>query len=279
MRTQRIAIRRRTKGPAQHGSAAVELLIAFALLLLFALGVVQIALVYEARALLSLAVQDAARAGSVANARTAPIESALAQAIAALHFPARDVAARAAAIELSARHFREGMQQGWIAWQRVSPVAASFVDWGAPPRNDNNEPVAGADEIGVDNLAHRIRHQRPLAGIAGFVGDEPVGAASGQTLSQATLLKLELRYGVPLSVPLAGRVFGWLMRWHHGCTQRAELRLGAIELGRQPAAPRSGLCAFYQGSDPYGRIVPRWPVQVTATSRMQSALIAGTGWR
>ena len=41
--------------------------------------------------------------------------------------------------------------------------------------------------------------------LSGYIG-------GGQTLADANLLKIEFTYGVPLTVPLAGRLGAWVMR-------------------------------------------------------------------
>ena len=261
---------------AQFGTSMIESLIALPLLLIFALGAAQIALLFEARALLNLAIYDAARAGSMANASAAVIESALARRLAVLSFATANEQQRQDAERLSAQYLAQGQVQGWTQWRQVSPTAASFVDWASAGRDDNGRPRGTGREISVDNLTHRILHELPASGVAGYVGAEPIGAASGQTLAQATMLKLELRYGAPLSVPVVGPLFGWIARQLHGCDATESKRLGTIVFNRQAASaaadPALQLCRFYRGTDPWGRSVPRWPIQVSASVRLQSVL-------
>src|SRR5690606_7887695 len=88
----------------------------------------------------------------------------------------------------------------------------------------------------------------------------------------AYLLKFELRYGVPMTVPLAGRIAVWIMRIADGCVAPSGVKLGTVDLGMpEPlAAPRAWACPFYLAPDASGNPVPRWPVRVAATIRMQS---------
>jgi TadE-like protein len=254
------------------GLAMTEALLALPLLLLFALGVIQLALLFEARAMLSLALHDGARAGSIANASTLAIESALARTLVPLVSATTTVQERDRAVQRSAQLLALGQQEGWIHWRQISPTAAGFADWATDARDDNGYARGTGRELTVDNLSHRIRHQLPHSGTSGFQGAEPVGAASAQTLAQATLLKLELRYGVPLVVPAIGPLFAWIMRQYDGCAAAHSKRLGTLVLTAQAALPRVDWCPFYQGSDLTGRLIPRWPMQLAATIRLQSAV-------
>ena len=61
------------------------------------------------------------------------------------------------------------------------------------------------------------------------------------------------------------------MRGIDGCAASDERRLGALSLGLVPASasPRAWTCAFYDARDASGRAVPRWPVRVSSTARLQ----------
>jgi hypothetical protein len=131
--------------------------------------------------------------------------------------------------------------------------------------------MSGTTEIPNDNLQWADL-RRPASGVVAMRGDEPIGVRSEQTLNDANLLKLELRYGVPMNVPLVGRLAVWMMRIVDGCTAPSGLALGAIQLGTPEASatPRAWACAMYLAPDAAGNAVPRWPVLAGATMRMQS---------
>jgi hypothetical protein len=155
-----------------------------------------------------------------------------------------------------------------VRWRQLSPTQRSFDDWAVPSLDALGLPVPDSREIPTDNLVARTLRS-----------DARVGASSGQTLADANLLKIELTYGVPLTVPLAGRLGAWLMRGIDGCAASDERRLGALSLGLMPASasPRAWTCAFYDARDAGGRAVPRWPVRVSSTARLQQpARHAGT---
>src|SRR5690606_21636791 len=166
---------------------------------------------------------------------------------------------------------REGIAAGWIRWLQRSPTVESFADWGEPARDAGGYPMPGTVEIPNDNLQW-AGLRVPVGGVADMRGDEPIGAGSGQTLNDANLLKLELRYGVPMIVPLVGRVAVWVMRIADACVAPSGLTLGTVDLGvPEPlAASRAWACPVYLAPDASGNAVPRWPVRVAVTIRMQS---------
>jgi TadE-like protein len=259
-----------TRPNVERGSAMFETLIAAPIVLLLGLSVLQWALVFHARTAVSYALQEAARAGSVANAETPAIESGLARGLVPYLIGAPDAAGYAASLVKSVAHVAAGRAGGWIVLNRIAPTRQSFEDWAEPGRDDDGNILAGEREIPNDNLTFRIATKQPATGVAGFRGDEPIGIASGQTLSDANLLKIELIYGVPMSVPLVGRIAIWMMKIIDGCQKPGARHLGLIDLGTPVPTPRTWTCPFYDALDEVGRQSPRWPVKLSATVRMQS---------
>lgn len=253
------------------GIAMVEALIGIPVVLLLALVVVQIALLMHARDALHVALLEAARAGSVAHAGNAAIQAGLARGLAPLFPTGAGTPDPQGAWARAAAELQSGLQNGWIRLQKLSPTRESFADWGRPARDEQGEPLDGT-EIPIDHLATESSRTAPASGQIGLIGDLPVGRASGQTLVDATLLKLQLDYGVPLEVPLAGPMIAWALSAADGCVPASSRRLGAIDLGR-PALDRQArgwACAFYRagGAGPGAR--PRIPVRTTALVRMQT---------
>ncbi len=254
-----------------RGTAFVETLVAVPIVLLLGLGALQWALLLHARTAVEYALLEAARAGSVAQARPDAIEAGLARGLMPFWFGVDASRPWAAAMAASNAQLRQGLAAGWISWRQWAPTVESFSDWGEPARDAAGHPVTSLVEIPNDSLQWASLRQ-PAGGVTGMRGDEPIGARSLQTLNDANLLKLELRYGVPMSVPLVGRIAVWVMRIVDGCAAPSRRRLGAIDLGT-PApigAPRSWACAIYLAPDAAGNPVPRWPVRASATIRMQS---------
>lgn len=270
------------------GIAAVETLLAAPIVLLLGLSVLQWGLLFHGRGAVAHAAQEAARAGSVDHASAGAIERGLARGLAPWLYGASGPEEHAANLGRTRAHLSQGKAAGWASWRRLTPTAESFTDWAETARDENGEPIEGLLEIPNDNLTLRTGMRQPASGVAGYRGAEPIGSVSKQTLSDANLLKVEVVYGVPLTVPLIGRVGAWVMRAIDGCagaggagsgsagsagaTPGASLRLGTVDLGvpAPSAAPRRWTCAHYNALGEDGRPRPRWPVRVSATVRMQS---------
>ncbi len=256
-----------------RGATAIETLVALPVLLLVALGAVQFALLYHARHALNHALVEAARAGTMAHADPRAVREGLARGLVPWLYGAADLAEYALNLARAGSAVAEGEARGWIVLEQVSPTSAAFDDWAEPARDVNGEVIAGLREIPNDGLAHRASRDRPASGVGGVRDPgEPIGVASGQTLADANLLRLRLDYGVPLSVPVIGRVLAWALRTWHGCSPATVRTLGLVNLGRAGIADRGSSLACRMlstgGAGPSGR--PRWPLRVTATLRMQS---------
>lgn len=254
-------------GP-HRGAAGVETLLAAPVVLLLGLLAIQWSLVFQARSGLSHALLEAARAGSVDHAQPEAIDAGLVRGLMPFVFGA-DAGNFEGQIARTSAHVAFARGAGWLAWRQIAPTAASFDDWSVPARDDRGRPIDG-QEIPNDNLAYR--RAVPRSGTAAMRAGLPIGSSSGQTLADANLLKLELTYGVKLSVPLAGSVTTWLMRIIAGCTPASAKRVGHLDLGtpaRDTATP-SDVCTFLAARDEDGTTRPRWPVTVHATVRMQS---------
>lgn len=254
-----------------RGVAMLETLLAAPIVLLIGLSVLQWALVFHGHGAVLRAATEAARAGSVDHASPDAIERGLVRGLAPWYAGATGPEDYAEGLERTRAHLAFGKAAGWVQWRQLAPTAASFDDWAEPARDAQGRVVAGLREIPNDNLTMRSSSTAPASGTAGYRGSEPIGRASGQTLADANLLKLELSYGVPVTVPVVGRVAAWVMRAIDGCGAAASKRLGALSLGvPPPQARRLWACAYYDAVDESGARRPRWPVRVSATIRMQS---------
>lgn len=253
----------------QHGIAAIEALVAVPVLLFVGLGALQWGLVHQARLALNLALHEAGRAGSVAHADDGAIRDGLARGLLPWLHGASDAGELVRNLALARRHVAEAEARGWLRLERQSPSAASFEDWAEPARDAFGEPIDGVREIPNDDLVHRATRTRPAGGVAGDRAGEPIGAASGQTLSDANLLRLRMTYGVPLSVPVAGRLIAWALRAWHGCAVGAPRTIGALRLDAPPLgpAPDPEACTML-GADGDGPA--RLPVSASTTVRMQT---------
>lgn len=259
------------------GMASIELLLALPVLLLFGLLTLQLLLVYQVHRAWSYALFEAGRFASVHRGTVAAANEGLARGWAPmLAHPAAEppevLLARAR------RYVEQGLGSGWIQLNRRAPTAAAFADWSENELDDNGRPRGGGRVIPNDNLGHRRLQQAPASGAAGYLNGEPIGAISGTTLVDATVLKFELRVGVPLIVPLAGRILSASLSLIDGCPQAAPIRLGLVFTGRSESTPAAVVpaqpwrCGFYAGPDEHGAPQARLPLRLAGFTRMQSPI-------
>jgi len=264
----------------ERGATAVESLLALPILLFIGLGVVQVALLFQARHALGFALLEAARAGSVAHAAPLAVREGLARGLLPWLHGAADLDEYAANRARSLEHVLQAEAMGRLRLVQVSPTAESFEDWAEPALDAEGETIGGTFEIPNDNLVHRARATMPSTGASGSRAGEPIGRASGQTLSDANLLRLNLDYAVPLSVPVVGRLTAWTLRAWQGCERPTARTWGALRLDAPipSGAPDPWACAMLGAGRLGAAEVPRLPVTVSATVRMQTpAREAGTG--
>lgn len=156
----------------------LETLIGLTVILLLGLSVVQWAFVYEARSVISHATYMAARAGAVNEARVPPMKTAFARALTPLLAP-----------EPTVRGFegrflnKSSVEATFHSRLRIlNPTREAFADYGMN------------DERGRLVLPYSHLSSEP----------ETAGRASGLSIHDATLLRVEITYGYPLNVPFAG---------------------------------------------------------------------------
>jgi hypothetical protein len=237
----------RNSRQTQSGIGSIEFLIALPLLLALGLGAWQWVLVLQARQLLEHAAFEAVRAGAVGHASESSIDHGLARGLIAFWMdgagadPERRVAQ-------SLERLRKARHESWMDWRQLSPTRQSFIDWAEPAIDQAGRPIAGVLEIPVDNLDARVEQMRPASGVSAWLGAEPMGQSSAQTLRDASVLRLELQVALPLRVPVAGRLIAAVSGWPGSC--------------KPP-------CLFARQADADDG-VPRMLLRVHAEARMQS---------
>lgn len=178
---------------AQRGATLVEFVVVGPLVLFILLVLMQYALLFHARSQLNYATFEAARAGTVANARPAAIRAAFERAMTGYHGGGTTTA------ELAAALARAGAEAPFTRIEVLSPTRESFDDYHSPAlaaRLGNPGRV-----IPNTHLAHLVCPiDRPGC------RSDPAANVSGQTLQDANLLKLRITYGIPVGkqIPLAG---------------------------------------------------------------------------
>jgi len=254
-----------------RGVSAIETMLALPMLMMVGGGALQFGLVLHAKHALNHALVEAARAGSVAHADPVATREGLALGLMPWLFGAADLRESAVNRVRAISHVAQAEARGELRLEQLSPTDASFADWAEPARDVTGERIPGVREIPNDDLVHRLRRPPPGGASTADRRGEPIGAASGQTLADANLLRLRLDYGVPLSVPVIGRVVAWSMRAWHGCTPVVALRFGPLDLGtpRGPGGPPWACAMLGSGTGSTGGPA-RLPVTLSATVRMQS---------
>ena len=177
----------------EHGATLVEFIIAAPLVLFILLVLMQYALLFHAKSQLNYATFEAARAGTVANARPAAIRAAFNRAMTGYHGGGTTSA------ELAAAHAKALVEAPFARIEILSPTRESFDDYHSPALAARME--AAGRVIPNTHLAHlKCPIDRPGC------QHDPAINASGQTLQDANLLKLRISYGIPVikQIPLAG---------------------------------------------------------------------------
>ena len=177
----------------EHGATLVEFVIAAPLVLFILLVLMQYALLFHAKSQLNYATFEAARAGTVANARPSAIRAAFDRAMTGYHGGGTTSA------ELAAARTKALAEAPFARIEILSPTRESFNDFHSPALATRMEATGRV--IPNTHLAHlNCPIDRPAC------NRDPARNASGQTLQDANLLKLRISYGIPVikQIPLAG---------------------------------------------------------------------------
>jgi hypothetical protein len=195
-------------------------------LLLLGLGSIELAHWLVTRQAVSLALLQAARAGTTDHGRPATLENAFKHALLPL-FPGGSQ--RSAAQAQAAAFAQRTTDTGGAPWQIeiLSPTAVAFDDFADPAIAPQGQPVIAA----INNNYQLEQHRRLVA--AGWQGG--LGPRSGQTIFEANTLVLRLRYlhepvlpGIKNLVRLLGDEDGTF-------GQRAMARGGYLPMAREIA--------------------------------------------
>lgn len=211
------------RSPAR-GASLVEFVVVVPTLLFIVLNLMQYGLLYHAKSQVNYAAFEAARAGSVANADAAAIRSAFSRAMTGYYGGGTTAAQLANA-------YARALADTTVAQARIeilSPSKESFDDYASPQLAERLKRHARV--IPNTNLAYLdCPLDRP--GCA----KDPKTNASGQSLSDANLLKLRITWGIPpdRQLPLAGPFMNWALDILNPADGDA-FRQGLVKAGRLP---------------------------------------------
>jgi len=257
------------------GFSVVEAILALPVLLFAALLVLQVGLLWQAKLSVGYAANLAARQASLEHGHRSAIRDGLVQGLLPLVGRSQGLSDLPKALWSSGAELTAGLLAGWIRWEVLSPTLQSFQDWGEP-----GDPLltagARAEDLEIPSapLPALALRRRPKSGVVGDIEGLPIGRVSGQTLLDANTLKLHLSVGVPLNVPLAGKLMARLLSAWHACgLVSGQDRMGVLRLG-QGSVPVLSLgkpeCSALAARGIKGNWTPRWPVEASAVVRMQS---------
>lgn len=177
----------------QRGQAMVETVVIIFATLLLLLGILQFALIYNAKTTLTYAAFEAVRAGAVNYADRQAIEYALARGLAPLYTsvnPADGMMDKINSVKASRDRVLAEIQAGdYVFIERLSPSPSAFSAHGIPDPNGKFSKV-----IPNDNLIYRSALPK-----------------GGVSIQDANLLKLRVTYCYPMYVPIISNTIKRLM--------------------------------------------------------------------
>lgn len=194
----------------QRGATMLEFAVVGPLVTLIGTTLLQYAFIYNAKNMVNHASFMATRAGSLGNANLSTVENAYSQALIPLYGGGRDAGELAQALAKAKTDML-----GNVKIELINPTPESFADWSDPILKQKY----GADAIPNNGLAYR--------------DVSTIGAASGQNILDANLIKLKITHGYELKVPLGGAVMGRLMKWtdnHHDAFASAMYNKGRLPI-------------------------------------------------
>ena len=226
----------------QSGQSATEFVIVLPVLLLLCLGMIQFALVYQAKSTVNYATLMAARAGAVGNGRKAAMLNGFGRGIAPLFAHSTGLAAQQTAI---VKATVEARNPGITTLTVINPTPAALSDFG------RSGYYAGKRVTEIPNDTLMYRNTR-------------AGARSGLSIQDANLLKISVTYCYDLYVPFINRVIFYLVNGVGNLYSSG--RAGGLGV---PA--RMNGCYAYSGASGGFRI----PIEAEAIVRMQSPYRGG----
>lgn len=206
----------------QSGAAMVEFVVVGPVIALMGLGVLQYGMLYNAKNLINHASFMAARAGAMGNAQMSTIQSSYVRALIPLYGGGRT----AAEIADSACKAQDAVNGTRVCLsgndmrariEIISPTRESFEDWN-DPRLQALLNTGARRVIPNRQLAYRLGDRAALESLGNSrdlvsVGGMWVKSRSGQSLSDANILKIRITHGYEPKVPLMGRIYSQFLRW------------------------------------------------------------------
>ena len=269
--------RGRLSRSAPRGFSMMESLIALPIVVIITFLAIEIGMLWHAKFALRHAAVTAVRYASVHHASDVAIRDGLVQGLMPLVSKTDTLAGLPAALFQTGAEVAQGIAMGWLRWEVLSPTKQSFMDWGEIADPILSKGAArGEVEIPSSPLPALATRRRPASGTSSVVGGLPVGVASGQSLIEANTLKLNLKIGVPLRMPVAGTLLAKSLALWSGCgwsVDKPSDQIGLVDFGRavSPSILSARIeCRALAARDSSGHWQPRWPIETSALVHMQS---------
>jgi hypothetical protein len=247
--------RAQNKSPAQRssrvrGQGMIELLIAAPVLLFAGLVILQLVLLMQARQALRLGALEAAREASVSHADPQAALRGLARGMSPWWIGAQETHDALTGPIQTHAHLLQAMAMGRLRVTQQAPTESAFSDWAVPARDESGVELVGVREIPNDALRIRATETLPNGAASTWREGQPVGAASGLTLLQANVLRLQVDYVLRMRVPLAGQAIALMARtWQADSALRAMSSFEGVPI-RVSVAVRMQSGARHAGDDP-----------------------------
>lgn len=176
----------------QRGAAMIEFAVVGPVITLLGLASLQYGMLFFAKNQINHAGFMAARAGSMGNADLDKVREAYAKALIPIFGGGTNSAELAAAY---AKAWADTAANSRI--EMLNPTKESFDDW--------NDPE-------LQKTLGEGRRVIPFAGQA-FKNAANIGAASGQSIQDANLIKVRITYGYEPKIPLMGLIYNKYLAW------------------------------------------------------------------
>ena len=194
---------------ASRGSAMIEFTVVAPVITLIGLATLQYGMLFFGKNQVNHATFMAARAGSTGNASVAAVRDAYVKALIPLYGGGRDSAELADAYGKALADTAANLRI-----EVLNPTRESFDDWG----DASLEARYGARAIVNSGQAYKD----PSA----------IGAASGQSIQDANLIKLRITHGYEPKVPLVNAIYRRYLQWLDPGTDAFHTQL--VNAGRIP---------------------------------------------
>lgn len=259
------------------GSALLEAAIVIPIFLFVVLIIMQLGILWHAKFAVSHAALISARHASLHHGSNTAIRDGLVVGLLPLVGKTQEIKQLPTGLIRSGEEVAMGVSMGWIRWEVLSPTRQSFLDWGRPLDRMLSPTSVGDIEIPAESLPSIAQRLQPKSGVLTRLEGLPVGSASGQTLIDANNLKVYYQIGIPLRLPVVGKLIAKTLALFQGCgwsLNSPSDRIGLVDFG---AGVTPGIlspkieCRALAARDLSGEWQPRWPINAAAVIQMQTS--------